>query len=236
MNYRSPSCKILIFFIMTLVPVLMPLFIIPESPAFTEWTFPYQRVYLAMLGFILIILNPELRKAELHKIENEENKTSGNTENESPKKSLGFIKKFLFAAVTFLVLFLISFILQKIGNLISHKPLSPVIKPSDPQTWFYCILNFLLSAFYEESLYRFFIPEALIFLTRNFKDKKMIQTDCEIISCMLFALGHVYLGFLSVINAALAYVVLRICFKKTNSLVPGTLSHFAYNLFQLMLM
>lgn len=234
MNYRSPSCKILIFFIMTLIPVLMPIFVVSDSPAFTEWAFPLQRVYLAMFALILLVLNPELRANKNPEEKTEEN--SGTETGETAVQKVSFLKKILFAAGTFLVLVIISFLLQKIGNLVSHSPLSPVVKPSEPKTIFYCVLNFLLSAFYEETVYRFFIPEALLYLTRNFKDRKMIQTDCEILSCMLFALGHVYLGILSVINGALAYVVLRYCFKKTKSLVPGTAAHFLYNLFQLVLM
>lgn len=217
MKFKSQSCRILIFFILALIPVLLPLFIIPENPSFTDWTFPYQQFYLAFFALILLLWNPELR------------------ENKIP----GFWKKVLFMAGAFLLLTAISFILQKIGSLftgkIAGKISEKIAKPDNSKSVFFCSLNFLFSAFYEESLYRFFLPEALLYFTRNCKDRKMAAIDCEIISCMLFALGHIYLGILSVINAALAYIVLRICYKKTESIIPGTLAHFLYNLSQLVL-
>ncbi|MCF0126639.1 MAG: CPBP family intramembrane metalloprotease [Clostridia bacterium] len=61
----------------------------------------------------------------------------------------------------------------------------------------------------------------------------MVEIDCEIISLILFALGHIYLGLLAVINAAFAYFILRLCYKKTGSLIPGITAHFIYNILQL---
>lgn len=217
MKNKTTGSRILIFFILALIPVLMPLFIIPANPSFQEWTFPYQQFYLAFFGLILFLWNPELRE----------------------KKIPGFWKKVIYLLSVFLILTAISFIIQKAGTLIPGKNTEhfagKITKPSDGKSFLFCIFNFLFSAFYEESLYRFFLPEALLFLTRNFKDKKMVTIDCEIVACMLFALGHIYLGILSVINAALAYIVLRICYKKTESLLPGTIAHFLYNFSQLLL-
>ncbi len=200
---------------MALIPALMPLFIIPSAKniSFSKASFPFQQLLFALFGFFLISLNPELKKEKTDK---------------------KFIYKFLWTIGTFVVLTIISFLLQKIGTLISHAQISEIQKPVTVSDYIYCILNFLFSAFYEESLYWFFLPEALLYLTRNYKDRKMVQIDCEIISCVLFATGHIYLGFLAILLAAIAYIILRLCFKKTSSLLPGTAAHFLYNLSQLL--
>ncbi len=220
MKLHTPRFRILIFFLMTLIPVLLPLFMIQGTLSYTEWKFPFQQLYLALFAVIIITQNPEL---PISKTKDEENQ----------KKNKGFLYKVTFFICVFAALTVISFTMQKLGNLIVKKSSVDFLRPSDPKAFAFCSLNFLLSAFYEESIYRFFLPEALLFLTSEVQDQKMMNINCEIIACTLFALGHVYLGVLSVINAAIAYIILRICYKKTGSLVPGIAAHFLYNLSQL---
>lgn len=212
MKLHTPTPRILIFFIMTLFPVILPLFTVSKEVSFNWSVFPASQVYLFFFSLILIIANPELRPE---------------------KKDFPLWKKILLIPLAFLLLTLLSFLLQKLGNLITKGPAVHIQKPESSGQWIYCSMNFLFSSFYEEAVYRFFLPEALIWLTRNVKDRKMAIADCEIISMILFSLGHIYMGFFSVLNAALAYIILRYCFRKTGSLVPGTMAHFAYNLFQL---
>lgn len=214
MFFHKFTAKIPVFFIMVLFPVLLPVFTFSNSSPFVKWSFPFQAFFLAVFAFILVIANPELYE-----------------KNKSDKTRLS--KKILFTICVFFILNITAFVLQKIGNLFSQNQIFNIIKPEGVKEWIYCLINFFFSSFYEEGVYRFFIPEALLYFTRNCKDKRMVEIDCEILGMILFALGHIYLGILSVINAAIAYFVLRICFKKTNSLVPGTAAHFLYNVLHL---
>lgn len=214
MFFHKFTAKIPVFFIMVLFPVLLPVFTFSNSSPFVKWSFPFQALFLAVFAFLLVIANPELYE-----------------KNKSDKTRLS--KKILFTICVFFILNITAFVLQKIGNLFSQNQIFNIIKPEGVKEWTYCLINFFFSSFYEEGVYRFFIPEALLYFTRNCKDKRMVEIDCEILGMILFALGHIYLGILSVINAAIAYFVLRFCFKKTNSLVPGTAAHFLYNVLQL---
>lgn len=213
MFFHKFRAKIPFFFILVLFPVLLPVFTFSNSSPFVSWSFPFQALFLACFAFILVIANPELN--ENHKSE-----------------KIGFIRKLIFAVCAFIVLNVTAFIMQKIGSLFSQTQNIEIIMPAGYREWTFCLLNFLFSAFYEEAVYRFFIPEALLYFTRNCKDKRMVEIDCEIFGMILFALGHIYLGILSVINAAIAYLVLRFCFRKTKSLIPGTAAHFFYNVLQ----
>src|SRR5574344_888426 len=65
------------------------------------------------------------------------------------------------------------------------------------------ILNFIAgtfcAAFYEEVLYRQYLPETMKALTG-----KKFPLLCEAAVLILFAAGHRYLGFFAVVNAAIA--------------------------------
>jgi len=216
MIFHKNTAKISVFFILTLFPVLLPLFTVSSASPFVKWDFPLQGLVLAVFALVIILANLELYVRD-------------DEETENP----GVLKKILFGLFAFILLTVTAFILQKIGTLFFKNNNIQVLKPEGKKAWIFCLLNFLFSSFYEETVYRFFIPEALIYFTRNCKDRRMAEIDCELLGMILFALGHIYLGVLSVINAALAYVILRLCFKKTRSLVPGTAAHFAYNILQL---
>ncbi|AEE16722.1 CPBP family glutamic-type intramembrane protease [Treponema brennaborense] len=83
-----------------------------------------------------------------------------------------------------------------------------------------------VSAFYEETLYRLFLPEALRFLF----SKRRLPVEAAVV--VVFALGHRYLGAAAVLNAACAGVLLRVCTIKTGSVAAGTAAHIAYNTVQ----
>ncbi|UKI54528.1 MAG: CPBP family intramembrane metalloprotease [Treponema succinifaciens] len=60
-------------------------------------------------------------------------------------------------------------------------------------------------AFFEEAVYRQFVPETLNSLFKKWK------IPVEIFSVVIFALAHRYLGWISVFNAAFCGAVLRLC-------------------------
>ena len=75
-------------------------------------------------------------------------------------------------------------------------------------------------------------------LKRFFKNTQNKITQIyipEIITIILFALGHKYLGIFAVINACIACVILRICYIKTKNIFAGTIAHFMYNFVSLLL-
>ena len=82
----------------------------------------------------------------------------------------------------------------------------------------------LMSSFFEETVYRFFIPDGLQVL---FNGKFIPLT--EICALLFFSLGHRYLGIPGVLNAVLSGAVLRLLFVKTRSIWINTLVHAFYN-------
>lgn len=99
------------------------------------------------------------------------------------------------------------------------------------------IFGTFCAAFTEEIFYRFYLPEAL---KRNFnilsfgkldsEKSKTLGIFFEIISVLIFAFSHRYLGLLAVLNAFFSGAILRLCMIKSKSVfVPATV-HFVYNL------
>ncbi len=93
-------------------------------------------------------------------------------------------------------------------------------------SWTALVVNVAFSAFYEEVIYRMYVPDMLLHFARS---KKRLFIPIEIGTDVLFALAHGYLGILPVINAFICGLVLRRCKKLTGSVIPGLVSHFAYN-------
>ncbi|MCR4742055.1 MAG: CPBP family intramembrane metalloprotease [Treponema sp.] len=108
-------------------------------------------------------------------------------------------------------------------------------KPYDFLTFFNCLLSFIFGAIYEELLYRFYLNDAVNLLF-NKKDKKSIKIITEILVSLIFAFSHLYLGIFSVLNAALAHIVLRKTYLKCKNVYAGILAHLAYNLLTLILL
>lgn len=96
--------------------------------------------------------------------------------------------------------------------------------PENFSSWIFLIFTLAAGAFFEESVYRQFVPETLNSLLGKWK------IPVEIFSVLIFALAHRYLGWISVCNAAFCGAVLRICRIKTDSIAPSFAAHFVYNL------
>ena len=91
-----------------------------------------------------------------------------------------------------------------------------------------------VSALFEESVYRMFLP----FQLRNLKAPRPVA---EILPVILFAAGHRTSGIFSVMNALFAALILRVLFVQISKLFAeekngaffavlcGTLIHFSYN-------
>ena len=98
----------------------------------------------------------------------------------------------------------------------------------------FCLMTFALSAVYEEIIYRFYFTDALKHLIPV--EKKFVVIICEAAGLIVFAFAHFYLGWASVINAAVAHVILRFLYKKTNLIWNCVIVHFIYNVISLILL
>ena len=92
---------------------------------------------------------------------------------------------------------------------------------------FFLLFNFFCAAFYEEAVYRHFLPEVLAELLPQ---KKAFGFFTELSALLLFAFSHKSGGLYSIINACLCALILRFCFVKNGNIVSGTASHFIYNI------
>lgn len=133
-------------------------------------------------------------------------------------------------------IFSFSLFFKAISFFINFPVSTVVIKPDSITNWMFCIFSFLFSGFFEEVLYRFYCPEIFkVFLTK-IKSEKIVFFISEILALLLFSLAHGYLGILSLFNAAIAHIVLRITYKKSETVIPGFMAHFLYNIISLILL
>ena len=106
--------------------------------------------------------------------------------------------------------------------------------------WLFLSLSFIFQGFNEEFLYRFFLPESLnfavkkIFTGKNINISLLLAVLVEAISALIFAFSHRYLGFLAVVNAGLAHLILRFFYKKCERLEVTAAAHILYNFFSLL--
>lgn len=214
MKLHSFAAEILFFSLIFLGFAVPPFFhlaaSVPEG-VFSEWTFPLTQLVLAVaaLGIYLIF-------------------------REKTERSLIFFP----VIFTVSLLFCLALILKFVSSLhfFAHKPAFEVARPSTIIQWIFCLLNFLLAAFYEEIIYRFYLPDALLRIISRKSGSRARLYLCEIFAGALFAAGHFYLGALAVVNAAGAHVVLRRCYKITGTIWCGVCAHFIYNVISLILL
>lgn len=149
---------------------------------------------------------------------------------------ISFKKKLIYSLLTFICLFLLYFLINFIAFLTFKTKIetSSILKPQNFSQWVFCILNFFTAAFFEEIIYRLYLPDGFTKLFE--KNSKLIIILSEIIALVFFALGHLYLGIFSVINAGGAYLLLRALYKKTNSIFYSIIIHFLYNLIIIIIM
>ena len=219
----------LFIFLVILFFFLIPPFFSPQitenNSPFLQWNFPSRQLIYALFAFSLYFFyRNEIQKDEKSKIN----------------------KIFRFPLIfTFSVLFFIQLIFKFIsisGNQFSQNQngmdlQNNILQPDSFVAWIFCILNFLFSAFFEEVIYRFYLPLILhSFFKRNSHENKAIFVLIEIVCCLFFAFSHLYLGFLSVLNAFFAHIVLRLSFFVSKNIYCNTSAHFLYNVISLILL
>lgn len=233
MKIHSFVTEILFFSIISLFFVIPPLFVNAPSVQHIDFTlFSVQNFSHFVIAVFIFVFYKKL-------VENDE------------QISTKILKYLIYFVVIFILLFGISFICnfsaQKLLNS-ENSFVNSQVFVEIPQGFFdflICIFNLLFAAFFEEVIYRFYIPFGIKnFLFRKVFDEnqsksytifeKSILLFIEIVTMLIFSFSHKYLGIFSVVNAAVAHLVLRFSFIRSKSLIPSTLAHFFYNFVSLM--
>lgn len=223
MKIHSKACKIIIFSLVFLFFIIPPLFNrVSPAEVFSTWNFPLQQLMLFCLSIILLFINDALC-----------------INIKSQKHSISY--RLIFPSIFCLcILCSISFLINGLSIIISHNSIQQKLSsPSDFKGYVFCVLTFVFSAFYEETIYRFYLPETLkLFINseNNPRLQKVMIFAAETVTALLFAFAHLYAGPFSVTNALLAHLVLRICIKKTKSIYAGFTAHFLFNIITFILL
>ena len=212
---------IIVFFILVLPPILRVFS--QKTPNPQNISFSLQSVIFQLSTAIILYILSYNRNYRISKTE-----------------SSHFSKIVLFLCwlpITFGLLMVSYAIIQAIYMLIPHT--DAYQRFSSPLT-LSIVIQIIVAAFYEETLYRMYIPNTLLFLaediTRSAKGKSIISLPLfiEVITIILFSLPHRYMGWVGVLNAFVAGIILRVCAIKTYGIKTGTMSHLSYNLVLLM--
>ena len=215
MKINSLLTEIAIFLLILLFLVLPPVFG-GASPVIFQWTFPLSQLLLALVALCIFLFYHKKRNTK--------------------------VNVFGFRIFFTLGLLFVSYLLLNFISLLFHytAPESvDVPRPSTFTSWLFCILNFIFAAFYEEVVYRFYLTDSLTDLLTKISpifESKITLVVCEIITAILFALAHGYMGIFAIINALIAHFVLRYTYKKSNSIIPGFIAHFIYNMISVILL
>ena len=150
------------------------------------------------------------------------------------EKSKAKIFRFLFhGTITLGILMIIFALMQSIELLFSNEEMKSQNFMPDvdgPLSILFLTLAVVCGAFYEEVLYRQFLPEFIALIAGEKINMKLVFYGTEFLALLLFAFAHRYQGWISVVNSFLCGTVLRLCYKKTSSVLPGAAAHAVYNL------
>lgn len=227
------------------------------SSLFKGWDFPWYQILLAVIALLILAFYYGNEQDEADAVKAAKAETSDSIPDSLWRHLIVFPVVFTFGML-FAVSLLCRFVAEVTGAFESDIL---VIKPEGILQWLFCILNFLCAAFYEEVLYRFYFIDKLFDVIRQrarglssqrFGDLNLQQSGdlinqrscrrrwvmwlCEVLGVLAFAFAHLYMGWISVLNAALAHVFLRLCYKKNEHLWPCVTAHFFYNVISLILL
>ena len=146
-------------------------------------------------------------------------------ENFRPKDET-IIKKISTLTVSFGLLVTIGCVFSALAYFLGFNDDLKTCIPKGVFSWISFIIAILVASFYEESLYRFYVPECLNFLL----GKKFYLAN-EILALIFFAFAHSYMGAMGVTNAFFSGIILRKCFLQTKNLYLNAMIHFLYNFF-----
>ncbi len=208
------------FFLILSFFVLPPIFAFQDKNAALDFSkFNFYILPCFLLGLFLFLQNKNKEKSPLKR---------------HPVWSAAFFSSHFFIALGCLALS--SAFFEGIRALLKIKCDDNVILPSNGLEAFFCALTLAASAFYEESLYRLYLPNVLksLFLGAAEEEKRpklfmALKALMEFMAAALFALAHRPQGIFAVLNAFAAGCVLRVRFVKSKSLWPPFAAHLCYN-------
>ena len=146
-----------------------------------------------------------------------------------------YLYTILLSAALFANAFFWSFIAEKAGN---SSVIVNGLNKINFFTYFNLFFGIILFASYEEFLYRFYAPKLCELVVLSVKNKignrlsNIILQICELVIICLFALGHLYGGIFSVLNAFCAGIMLRLFAKKISAPIYVISAHSLFNLIQ----
>ena len=144
------------------------------------------------------------------------------------KKNIPVLKLIFSSVLCFIFIFLLGMIFNFLATIFKIKDEYSLI-PQNLKEYFFVILTFSFSAFFEEVMYRFFIPEELSFFLQIKFSAKIAFLISESLTLLIFALSHRYRGLFAILNAAIAHVILRFFYKRTKNIAVTSSAHFFYN-------
>ena len=220
------------FAVLLLFFVLPPIVFASKMPSERVMQFSWQTFVLAAFAAVLWwhLRNETQTEAEAHSAE--QTRTGGDEQKLHRFMHQGY------ALLTFGAIVVCAGISELAGRFLLHtNDAVRLHAPASILGWVNVGLGTVCAAFYEEVLYRVYLPGALkrLFCKRpscadgtvpHFTKKAFA---CEACAVVLFALAHRYLGWLSVANAAVAGALLRRCYRKTDRLWTNLAAHVAYN-------
>ncbi|MBE6345071.1 MAG: CPBP family intramembrane metalloprotease [Spirochaetaceae bacterium] len=150
------------------------------------------------------------------------------------KKESFSLKKLFFGFVLLLLLFLNMFLWNYIQNKVGLGFTGTILKNNlNPFfLWLNIILGTFTAAYYEESFYRYYVPNFFLFIISKVKKSKIINIAVELIIVCLFALAHFHLGWIGIIHSFFAGLLLRYYVKVFNCLSVTVFVHTIFNLIQ----
>lgn len=205
---------ILIEFLLVLAFLAVPPVFVSEGTGLSKaGTFNVAMLYQLLISLVLFFQFYKLKPAE---------------------KNNAKIFKFLFhGTVTLGILMIIFAVMQSIELLFPDSDLkSQNFMPeiNGPLSILFMVFTVLCGAFYEEVIYRQFLPEFMALIAGDRIKRKIIFYGTEFLALLLFALAHRYQGWISVVNSFLCGTILRLCYRKASSVLPGAAAHAVYNL------
>lgn len=204
-------------FILVLALLVLPpiLFQAAGSLAVLTFAYPPQTFFLALVALLIYMQN---RNVHLIRFQGR----------------WSFFRILVFSGESFLafgILCVVSAVLEFSGHFFSVESELKIVRPERFNDFAIFFIGTFCAAFYEEVLYRMYLPEAMKHLCVGWKKvpEFFLKWGPEFLAVVLFALGHIYLGRLGFLNALLCGIALRRCVLKTHSLWFSLIPHFAYN-------
>lgn len=212
MKHKTAIYEIIVFSLILFFLIIPPFFtpIVSSDSYIFDWSFPIKQLFLFIFAIVVYIIFDKYLATRPYKY---------------------FFPSFRTLGALFFILLIIRFIVTRYSITVISQPM-----PEGKTEWIFCILTFLFSAAYEEIIYRFYLPGQLIrFFKLKFNSRFFVFLS-DLLAALVFAFAHYYMGWISVINAFLAHIVLRKLYIDSGLIWNCVLIHFLYNIISLILL